>query len=193
MYFIRCADPAARFFLYRRAQPDKARVPVRTCSQRMKQHGLIAHQLDEFFIKLRDGVGGIETKFFTRGIRAETVSVPDLAFRILLAAKQDGLCRAVVFLSGDKHQRGFRFDEAGQVIEIAVEAIGIMRIAVAQYLRCGGNDGDTALHLVQQCGAAFSVNRGIKQGCGHGVIVHPVGQDVGGYRHRPMPRDGVRR
>ena len=55
----------------------------------------------------------------------------------------------------DEH--GVRLGEAGQVVEITVEAIGVVGIAIAYAFLRGRDDGDAALHGFQQAGAAFGV------------------------------------
>src|SRR5690349_22971983 len=55
-------------------------------------------------------------------------SVPDLAFGIAVAAEEDAARRA----SADEHERGLGLRKAGEVIEVAVVAVGIVAVAVAQ-------------------------------------------------------------
>ena len=59
---------------------------------------------------------------------------------------------------GDQHQHRFRLGEAGQVIEIAVVAVAVLGVGIARHFGSGGNDGDAALHVLQQTCAALGIN-----------------------------------
>src|SRR3989338_891670 len=136
-------------------------IPISVLTERIVKRGLVAQQFDQFFIQLRDRVSLIETESFACGVRAITMTIPDFALQILLAAKQ---YRPGGF-SRNHHQHRFRLGEAAQVIKAAVVAVGIMGITVARDFRRGGDDGDAVLHAVQQTGAALNV-----WGCAHGAL-----------------------
>ena len=83
------------------------------------------------------------------------VTAQEVALGILVAAEQ--------YLSGHlpigfrhNHQYRLRFAETCQVIEITIEAIGIIRIAIPHLFRCGGNDGNAFLHPGCQMPAALA-------------------------------------
>ncbi len=152
--------PPARFFFHRLAQFEQTRIPCRVATQRIEQRGLVAHQLHKLLIQLRDGISGIETELLARGIGAVTEAIPDLAFRILLAAEQE----ALHLVACDQHQHGFRFGEAAEVIEVAVVAIVVMGVCVTRDFRRGGNDSDAALHHGLQAFAAFGMEGGVEHG-----------------------------
>jgi hypothetical protein len=95
----------------------------------------------------------VEAELLARGVRPVPPAVPDFPLFVLLAAEQDAARR----ITGDQHQHGFRFGKTGQVVEIAVVAIAIVGVAVAQALRCGGDHGHTGAHAFDQAGAAFGI------------------------------------
>ena len=76
----------------------------------------------------------VETIFKTEkaemkgGRVAQAVAVPDLALQVLGLAEQ----RAAAVVR--QHQAGAGLGEAGQVIEVAVEAVDVAGVAVAQVL-----------------------------------------------------------
>jgi len=74
---------------------------------------------------------------------------PDF-LRLVARAAKENLTRRVV---GNQHQHGFRFAEAGEVVKIAVGAVGIEVAAIALAFGRGGQDGDAAafgLHVGEQ-------------------------------------------
>ncbi len=161
--FVGSADAAADFFLYCAAQLEEALIPCRIATQGIKKRGLVAHQFRQFFVQLLDRISRVETELFLCGIGTKTVAIPDLAFQILFAAEQDGLW----FISSNQHQHRFRLNEAAQVIKVAVVAVAIMRVGIARHFRRGGDDGDAALHLRQQTGAALGIDGRV---CSHDAL-----------------------
>ena len=121
---------------------DNARVPHGIGAERKMQHRLIGDEFGHHLIELGDGVGSIERKSFLRGLRAMAITVPNLAGHILLAAKQ--YCLRT--LSGDDDDNRFRLDKSAEIIKIAIEAIQIMRVAIARMLVRRRDDGDTSAH-----------------------------------------------
>ena len=67
------------------------------------------------------------------------VRIPGPASSVALAAEKDRL-------AADEDERRLRLDEAGQVVEVAVEPIGVMAVAIAQLLRRRGDDGKAFAH-----------------------------------------------
>ena len=113
------------------------------------QPRLAGQQLGELLVEAADRVGGVEAEGLARGRRAVAEAVPDFHVGILLAAEQQGL-RMV-----PRHQDDgrFRLAEAGEVVEIAVVAVGIVRIAVAHALGRGGDHRDAAAHAAEKARA----------------------------------------
>ena len=56
----------------------------------------------------------------------------------------------------DEHR--FRLGKAAQVVEIAVVAVTVVRVAVARHFRRGGDDGNAALHPFHQDFAALRID-----------------------------------
>ncbi len=67
--------------------------------------------------------------------------------------------------AANQHDDRLRLREAGQVPEVAVEAVGVVRVAVADDLRRGRHDGDAVADGFQQAFAA-----GEKVGVGHALL-----------------------
>jgi hypothetical protein len=73
------------------------------------------------------------------------VAVPDLPLDVLAAAEQ----QALGGVAGHQHQHRLGLTEAGEVIEVAVEAVAVVGVAVAHALGCGGPGwGDVEGHGV---------------------------------------------
>ena len=165
---VRSADAAAHLGLYIAAQFEDALIPSCVAAQRVEQRGLVAHQLGQLFIQQFYGKGLIKAELLLRGIGTIAVAVPDLAFQILFAAKQDRF----IFNSGNQYQHCFRFPKTGQVIKIAAMAIVIMRVGIARHFRCGGDYRDAVLHLLEQTGAALGVDSRV---CSHDALCNERG------------------
>ncbi len=100
-------------------------------TDRMPQRRLVGEQFGQRFIELVDGACLVEAESFACRFGAVTVAVPDLPVGIARPAKQDRLR----LVAGNQDQRRLGFREAGQVLKIAVGAIGIRVVAVAQPFR----------------------------------------------------------
>ena len=74
---------------------------------------------------------GVEAEDLARGVRTVPKAVPDLALGVLFAAKQD---LPVAVVGGHQRDHGLRLGKPGQVVGVAVVAIRIVRIAIAQRL-----------------------------------------------------------
>ena len=81
----------------------------------------------------------LEAEALARRFRAIAKAVPYLALDVALAAEEQRF-------TADEDERRLGLDEPRQVIEIAVEAIGVVAVAVAQLLGRGGDDGDAFAH-----------------------------------------------
>ena len=128
------------------------------CRHRRRRHSirrLVRQQLGQHFVQLGDGVCLVEAERFPRSLRAVTEAIPDFALRYPSRGRRGCALCSLSRIRHD-HQHCLGLGKAGQIIEIAVEAIGIMRVPVAHALRRGRNDGDTrSVHLgCQTSGAA---------------------------------------
>ncbi len=74
-----------------------------------------------------------------RAFRAGARSVPRFTFGIAFAAEQDHFAMAA---PGNQREHRFGFGESGEVMEIAVLAIRIVTVVVAQTLGRGRHDAD---------------------------------------------------
>ena len=127
-----------------------AGVPRGVVADGVPQRVAVDEEFGQFLVELLDRVGGVEAEGGFRGFRAVAVAVPDFALFVLFAAEQDGFR----FLAADQHDDRFRFREAGQVPEVAVEAVEVMRVAVADDFRRRRHDGDAVADDFQQALAA---------------------------------------
>ena len=135
-------DACARAGAHSVQPVHRPRIPVRVGAEGVEQRRRVLQQLRERLVELADRVRFVEAEALARGLGPVAVAVPDLALLVAAAAEEQRLRRA----SGDDHQRRVRLGEAAQVIEVAVEAVGEMRVAVTHSLRRCGNDGDSRRH-----------------------------------------------
>ena len=144
-------------------------VPGRLVTHGVEDGGLVGEQRGELGVQFGDGVGLVEAEGFTGRLGAEAVAVPDLPLHVFGTAEQQAARR----VAGHQHQHRLGLTEAGEVIEVAVEAVAVVGVAVTQVLRRGGDDGDAAargLHGGEQAGAAGLEGGDVE---GHGVAGCP--------------------
>ena len=164
-----------------RVQPlHGARVPFRVVADRVIERGLILEQAGERFVERFDRVRGVETEALARRLGAIAKPLPDLAFLAAGAAKKQRLRR----LAGDDDQGGAGLGEAGQIIKVAVEAVRVVRVAVAHALGRGRNDRDPRLHGPRQPLAALPVEQCVFSDFHVAMPVAPPARRV----VRPYPR-----
>src|SRR5690606_10556752 len=110
-------------------------------AQRMEQGSAVGEQPGHLLVETADRQGAIDAEMFGGGLRPVAKAVPGLAFLVLLAAEEDRFGAIGV---GDDHQHGLGFGKAGEVMEVAVPAIGIVAVAITHALGRGRQDGDPA-------------------------------------------------
>ena len=130
-----------------------AGIPAGVMADGVPERVAVDQQFGQFFVQLFDGKRRIETKGAFRRLRAVAVAVPDFALFMLVAAEQDGFC-FLLALCADLDNDAFRLGKARQVPEIAVEAVGVVRIAITHDFRCRRDDGDAVGYGFQQALAA---------------------------------------
>src|SRR5690349_24552412 len=81
----------------------------------------------------------LEAEALARCLRPVAKAVPHLALGIAPAAEQQRL-------AAREDERRLGLDEAGQVIEVAIEPVRVMAVAIAQLLGRGGDDGNAFAH-----------------------------------------------
>ncbi len=105
-----------------------------------------------------------------RALGADARTVPALAFEVTLAAEQDRLAGRT---AGDQREHRVRLGEPGQIVEIAVLPVWIVRVVVAHAFRRGGDDHDRVVagHAHQLAAAAREFLRfdHLGSGCRHCV------------------------
>ena len=131
------------------------RIPRLVAAEVTTQLRLIGQQIRHARIELAYRMAFVEAEYLARLLRTVPKSIPDFALDILVAAKQHTLR----LVSRDYHQHGLGLDKTGQIIKIAVVAVGIMRIAVARAFWRRRDDGNTALDARGKTRAPFGVNR----------------------------------
>ena len=138
-----------------RVQPaHRARVPFGVGADRIVQRRLVLQQLDHLLVERAYGVGLVEGKALARGRGPVAEAVPDLALLVSLATEENALS-----LRG-QHEHGFGLGKAGEVVEMAVEAVREVRVAVAHALRSRRHDGHPFGHGLRKAPAALEVLRG---------------------------------
>ena len=115
----------------------------------------VFHQRRQQRVDGLDGKGIVGAVVAHRTVLAGASPIPQFTLRITVATEQDVL---PLLAAGHQHQHRFRFREAAQVLEVAVLAIGMLDVAVAQLQRRRRQDGDAAgLHARHQLGAAAGI------------------------------------
>ena len=160
------ADAGARLGAHRVQPAHGARVPSGVGPDRVVERRLVAEQSRDFCIQFGDRVTLVEAEALLRALRPAAKAVPGFALFVLLAAEQ----QAPGLRAGDDHQHGLGLREAGEVVEMAVEAVGVVRVAVAYALRRGRNDRHAALHRLREAGAARAMECGIESVRFHGFF-----------------------
>ena len=167
---VRRGEAGAGLVAHGVERAEYLRVPVVVVAEAGPQQGLVGEGVGEALLEVADGPRLVEAEGLARRVGAPAVAVPDLAFLVLLAAEED-LLR---LLARHQHDHRLGFAEGGEVVEVAVVAVGVVGVAVAHALGGGGQDGDAAaggLHALQQAGAAGAEGGGVDGGearCVHG-------------------------
>ena len=108
------------------------------------------------------GVGLIESERLLGAVRPVTKAIPDLALHVLVAAEQQTARWSPAMTTSTASGSG----KAGQVIEIAVEAVRIVGVAIAQAARARWRLPQSPLHLLREALAAPAVELDIDHGDG---------------------------
>src|SRR5690606_33235591 len=90
-------------------------------------------------VDILDGKGVVHAEIGDRTFLTGAMTIPLLACGIALATEQDGFALTA---SGDQGKYRIRFPESGQIVEIAVLTIRVVRIIVAQPFECRRHDDD---------------------------------------------------
>ena len=114
-------------------------------------------QAGQDVVDIGNGEGVIRAKVANRALGARTQAVPQFALGIALAAEQHVLA---VLATGHQHDHRFGLGETAQVLEIAVLAVNMLDIAVADGHGGGRQDRDAVgFHLRHERLAAPGVFR----------------------------------
>ena len=160
------ADLGGRRDARARLRPDliqpshDARVPTRVGPGGVVERRLIGEQLRHVLVERFHRVGFIETKGGPCALGAVADAFPELALRIALAAEEN---RPGLF-SREEDQHRLGLGESAQVVEIAIESVQIIAVAIADALGCGRNDRDALAHARLQRVAALGAARKIAGG-----------------------------
>ena len=146
----RCALAGATLCTHGVQGGGDARIPFTVVAERMPQRAAIGDELWQALLEFADRIGEVDAEGFARTFRTMAIAVPDFALLILFPAEEDAL-RPV---ASRHYQYGFRFGETGEVPEVAVEAVGVVRVTVAHTLRGRRDDGDAIADLVGEVLAA---------------------------------------
>jgi hypothetical protein len=110
------------------------------------QHGAAGQELRQHLVQLPHRVGLVEAEGLLCAFGPVTEAVPDLALQILVPAEQQSAWR----IACDEYAHRLRLREAGQVKEIAVEAVRVVGVTIPQPLWRGRDHRNAALHLLRQ-------------------------------------------
>ena len=149
----RRGDTAAGIGTDRIEGARQALVPGHIVAERVVDRRLIGEVLGEHLVERADGMGLVHRELLAGRVRAVAKAIPDLALRILLATQQDR-ARGV---TGDQQQQRLGFAETGQIVEVAVVTIAVMRVPIADHFGRRRHHCDAAAtlgHAGQQAVAA---------------------------------------
>ncbi len=126
-------------------------IPCRVQPERGIDGALVAGPVGELGGKLGARICLVEAEDLARRVGAVAETIPDFALRVLVTAEQDLL--GIAFgRAGDEDHRRFGLGKPGQVVEMAVRPVWIVRIGVADHFRRGGNGGDAPSALPSHLG-----------------------------------------
>ena len=99
-------------------------------------------------VDIANGEGIVGAEIADRTVLAGTQAIPQLTFRIALTAEHHVFAMAT---AGNQHQHRFRLGKAAEVLEVAVLAVDMLDITVADVHRRRRQDGDAVgFHLRHQ-------------------------------------------
>ena len=147
---------------------DDFRIPGRVVTERVPECLVVGDEVREHGVKGAERVGLVEPERVARGVGAVAKALPNLALLVLITAEEDGFRSP----AADQHDHRFRFGKTGEVPEVAVEAVGMVRVTVAHAFRRCRDDGDAVPDLLEQFGAA----------CRVGFVFHWIDRDSWRWR-----------
>ena len=114
-------------------------------------------QPGEDVVDVADGKGIVGTVFTYRAVLPGTQAIPQLAFGVAFAAEQHVFA---MLTPGNQRDHRLRFGEAGQILKVAILAVDMLDIAVADIHRRRRQNGDAVgFHLLHQRLASTGVFR----------------------------------
>ena len=117
------------------------------------QARLVRQQGGQVGVELADRQRLVHAECLAGGFGAIAIAVPDLPLHVLGAAKEDRARR----VARKHYQHRLGFAKSREVVEIAVEAVGKLGVAIACHFGRRRNHGNTAAaggHLRQQAGTS---------------------------------------
>src|SRR6266853_662390 len=129
--------------------------------RRAAHHGELPVVLEEALLVERlHRIGFIETEGGSCALGAVADAFPEFALRIALAAEENR--PGLLSREEDQHRPGL--GKPAQVVEIAVEPVKVIAVAIADAFRCGRNDRGALAHAQLQRVAALGAARKIAGG-----------------------------
>ncbi len=127
---------------------DQALVELGMVTHRVEDPVHLLEQAGQDVVDVADRERVVGAVLGDRAVLARAAPVPGLHRRVALAVEQHVFA---LLAAGDQHRDRLRFREPGQVTEIAVLPVRVMRVVVADPLRRGryDRDGPGAHHLHQ--------------------------------------------
>ena len=160
--FLRCRDAGSRPATNFVQQVGDLLVPWSEKPERREQRRLVGGEIRQHRVELGDCMRLVETEDFARSVRPVAKTIPDFAFRVLVAAEQNVAIARWTVLAGNQGDDRLRLRKSGDIVEITVVAVRIKRIAVARVFGRSRHDREAApcvsVHLLEQRAAARAVN-----------------------------------
>jgi len=125
-------------------KPRDFLVPGSEQAERREQRRLIGGEIRQHVVELGDCVRLVEAENFARRIGPITKAVPNFSFGVLVAAEQNVTIACGAVLAGDQRDDRLRLRKSGNIMEIAVVAVRVKRVAVACIFGRGRQDGEAA-------------------------------------------------
>ena len=125
----------------------QVRVEIRIAPHAVEHLVAVLQQTRQDFVNVVNGEGVVGAVDFARVVKAGAPTFPGFLFRIALAAEQN---KFPVLAARHQHHHRLGLGEMGEVIKIAVGAVGIMHVAIAQAHRRGRQNGHAAPHVAHQ-------------------------------------------
>ena len=142
---------------------DQLEVEIGVAAEVVVDAAAAFEQSGQDFVQVVDRIRVVHAEAVDRAFRTGAGAVPAFALQIAFAAEQQAFA---VFAAGNQHQHRFGFGKAGEVPEVGILTVRVMRVAAADAFRGRRHhhDGVVAGHPHQLAAAAGIALRGNSRG-----------------------------